>query len=134
MSDESRADRLRRRRAQRDKQSAASESTEPADSVSGGETGVASDPSETDDETDDADSTASESVKETRVGTYMYLPEEQRSELNFRYKELNLAYERAVGEELEKNRHFYPLVVQAGLEALDGIDGEAIRERLDRFE
>ncbi|ODR81804.1 hypothetical protein BG842_01600 [Haladaptatus sp. W1] len=134
MSDESRADRLRRRRAQRDKQSAASESTEPADSVSGGETDVASDLSETDDGTDEADSTASESVKETRVGTYMYLPEEQRSELNFRYKELNLAYERAVGEELEKNRHFYPLVVQAGLEALDGIDGEAIRERLDRFE
>ncbi|WP_423746429.1 hypothetical protein V5735_18470 (plasmid) [Haladaptatus sp. SPP-AMP-3] len=134
MSDESRADRLRRRRAQRDKPSAASESTERADSVSGGETDVASDPSETDDGTDEADSTASESVKETRVGTYMYLPEEQRSELNFRYKELNLAYERAVGEELEKNRHFYPLVVQAGLEALDGIDGEAIRERLDRFE
>ncbi|MGA9402985.1 MAG: hypothetical protein WBV42_19175 [Haladaptatus sp.] len=76
----------------------------------------------------------SESVKATRVGTYMYLPENQRSTLDFRYKELNLAYERAVGDELEKNRHFYPLVVQAGLEALDGVDGEEIRERLIQFE
>jgi hypothetical protein len=64
----------------------------------------------------------------------MYLPEEQQSELNFRYKELNLAYERTVGAELEKNRHFYPLVVQAGLKALDRMDAESSRERVRRFE
>ncbi|WP_231189644.1 hypothetical protein [Haladaptatus sp. DYF46] len=136
MSDESRADRLRRRRAKREKQTEASESGERVDASPENETDVAAESSGTDavavDETGDA--SERESVKATRVGTYMYLPEEQRSELNFRYKELNLAYERAVGDELEKNRHFYPLVVQAGLEALDGMDGESLRERVSRFE
>lgn len=128
MSDESRADRLRRRRARRDQQGESSEL--PGPSTEDGTKPSVESP-ETD---DDSDFDGSDSVKATRVGTYMYLPEDQRSELDFRYKELNLAYERAVGDELEKNRHFYPLVVQAGLEALDGIDGEAVRERLLRFE
>ena len=136
MSDESRADRLRRRRAKRDKQTEAPESDERVDASPENETNAAAKSSGTDavavDKTGDA--SEQESVKATRVGTYMYLPEEQRSELNFRYKELNLAYEQAVGDELEKNRHFYPLVVQAGLEALDGMDGESLRERVSRFE
>jgi len=136
MSDESRADRLRRRRAKREKQTEASESGERADAPTGDDTDVASESSGTDavESDDTGDATEPASVKATRVGTYMYLPEAQRSELNFRYKELNLAYERAVGDELEKNRHFYPLVVQAGLEALDGMDGESLRERVRRFE
>lgn len=136
MSDESRADRLRRRRAERGKQTEASESAERADASAGNEMDSGSEPSEIDSDSSDNTSAANEpeSVKATRVGTYMYLPEEQRSELNFRYKELNLAYERAVSAELEKNRHFYPLVVQAGLEALDGMDGESLRERVRRFE
>lgn len=132
MSDESRADRLRRRRrAQRDNQADRDESTdssEPSNPSKLDETDELSKPNETDDRSE------SESVKDARVGTYMYLPEEQRGELNFRYKELNLTYERSFGEELEKNRHFYPLVVQAGLEALDGLDGEELRERLVRLE
>jgi hypothetical protein len=136
MSDESRADRLRRRRAKREKQGETSEPNEPSNSSTEDETDIESESSGTDGAAagDTSDENGSENVKATRVGTYMYLPEEQRSELNFRYKELNLAYERAVGDELEKNRHFYPLVVQAGLEALDGIDGEEIRERVSRFE
>ena len=136
MSDESRADRLRRRRAKREKQTEASESGERADASAGNETDGGPEPSKTDAVLSDNTSGANEpeSVKATRVGTYMYLPEEQRSELNFRYKELNLAYERAVGAELEKNRHFYPLVVQAGLEAIDGMDGESLRERVSHFE
>ncbi|MFH5802271.1 hypothetical protein [Haladaptatus sp. CMAA 1911] len=136
MSDESRADRLRRRRAKREKQTETSEPAERADTSTGNETDVASESSETDvvSSDDTIHASESESVKATRVGTYMYLPEKQRSELNFRYKELNLAYERAVGDELEKNRHFYPLVVQAGLEALDGMDGESLRECVRRFE
>lgn len=64
----------------------------------------------------------------------MYLPEEQQLELNFRYKELNLAYERTAGAELEKNRHFYPLVVPPGLKALDDLDAKSLRERVRRFE
>ena len=149
MSDESRADRLRRRRAQRDQQGESTESSqqsEPAKLSESSEPSEPSDPSTqsaksesvettqtTGDATDSPAASESESVKATRVGTYMYLPENQRSTLDFRYKELNLAYERTVGDELEKNRHFYPLVIQAGLEALDGADGEEIQERLMQF-
>ncbi|WP_458187796.1 hypothetical protein [Haladaptatus sp. NG-WS-4] len=129
MSDESRADRLRRRRrAQRDKQS---ERDEPAESD---EPSEQSKPSKSSKPTGADGPAESESVKDARVGTYMYLPEDQRSELNFRYKELNLTYERSFGAELEKNRHFYPLVVQAGLEALDDLDAAELRERLSRME
>ncbi|WP_435159702.1 hypothetical protein [Haladaptatus sp. DFWS20] len=147
MSDESRADRLRRRRrAQRDQQAdsddpdGSSESAEPPTSdvasapsnatelAETAETGETSKPSKS------SKPSEPESVKDTRVGTYMYLPESQRTELDFRYKELNLAYERAFGDELEKNRHFYPLVVEAGLNALDGVDGEEVRELLLQLE
>jgi len=144
MSDETRADRLRRRRrAQRDQQAEQSDSSEPdnpsetsgpASASTGSESTIPSTAQKTDDAAESPTVDDSASVKATRVGTYMYLPEDQRSTLDFRYKELNLAYERAVGAELEKNRHFYPLVVQAGLEALDGVDGEEIRERLLQFE
>jgi hypothetical protein len=136
MSDESRADRLRRRRrAQRDQQEerdspddTQNEQTKPSniDAVTAEDEPIEGSKIDAPSE--------QESVKETRVGTYMYLPEGQRSELNFRYKELNLAYERAFGDELEKNRHFYPLVVQAGLDALDGVDGEDVQELLQRLE
>ncbi|WP_440010529.1 hypothetical protein [Halomicrococcus sp. SG-WS-1] len=130
MSDEgSRADRLRRRREQqRDQQ---------ADRSRGTDTGNSSEPSERD-ETDEPDETSPEdertSVKDDRVGTYMYLPEDQRAELDFAYKELSLVYERAFGEELEKNRHFYPMLVEAGLERLDGLDGDDLRDRLKQLE
>ncbi|SIR72448.1 hypothetical protein SAMN05421858_3436 [Haladaptatus litoreus] len=144
MSDESRADRLRRRRrkqrdqqseppnrADRGQQSASDTVTESSTSdkhVESSETG------ESDERSNSSKPSKPMSVKDTQVGTYMYLPENQRSELDFRYKELNLAYERSFGDELEKNRHFYPLVVQAGLDALDGMDGEEIRDLLFEIE
>ncbi|RBI60628.1 hypothetical protein DMJ13_16745 [halophilic archaeon] len=127
MSDEeSRADRLRRRREQqRDQQADRSRQTDASDSFE------PSKQNETDETSSENEPT---SVKDDRVGTYMYLPEDQRTELDFTYKELSLTYERAFGEELEKNRHFYPLLVKAGLERLDGLDSDDIRDRLDKFE
>lgn len=127
MSDEgSRADRLRRRREQqRDQQTNHSQQTDVSDSFN------PSKQNETDETNSENEPT---SVKDDRVGTYMYLPENQRTELDFTYKELSLTYERAFGEELEKNRHFYPLLVKAGLERLDGLDSDDIRDRLDQLE
>jgi len=140
MSDDgSRADRLRRRREQqRDQQPTSSDSSETSATSDSSELSETSDPSETSeppgsDGTSGSDS-GTTSVKDDRVGTYMYLPEDQRAELDFAYKELSLTYEREFGDEIEKNRHFYPLLVQAGLEHLDDLDGDAIRERLDAFE
>ena len=127
MSDDgSRADRLRRRREkQRDQQV---ETAEPSESSEPDET------SESATSAGSSDDGGTTSVKDDRVGTYMYLPEDQRAELDFAYKELSLTYEREFGDEIEKNRHFYPLLVQAGLEHLDDLDGDAIRERLESFE
>ena len=134
MSDDgSRADRLRRRREQqRDQQATQAERADPSDASEGSDSSRASDPSDASETSPDDDETTS--VKDDRVGTYMYLPEDQRAELDFSYKELSLTYEREFGDELEKNRHFYPMLVQAGLERLDDLDGDAIRERLKRFE
>ena len=60
----------------------------------------------------------------------MYLPEDLHSRLDLRFDEVKLEHKREYGEEIEKNRHFYPALVKAGLEGktvekvLDGIDSE----------
>ena len=55
------------------------------------------------------------SVKD-RPSVLMYLPEEVHDELDIRFDELNAQYKRTHGESLQKNRHYYPAVIQAGLE------------------
>jgi hypothetical protein len=58
----------------------------------------------------------------------MYLPKSQKKELERLYNVLKAEYEYAYDADFEKNRHYYPLVVQYGIESLDASD---IRERLD---
>jgi hypothetical protein len=70
-------------------------------------------------------------VKEEQVGTYMYLPQSQKKELEHLYNMLKAEYEYEYDEEFEKNRAFYPLVVQYGLEGLESLDASDIKERLD---
>jgi len=113
MSDD-RSERLRQRRQeskQKAEQSAAPETSEPSDSEE-----------------------ESESVKEEFVGTYMYLPESLKQELGPTFKILSAEYERKFGEELEKNRHFYPVVVQYGLDGLAGLDASEVRDRLEELD
>lgn len=71
------------------------------------------------------------SVKEEQIGTYMYLPESQTKELRRLYNVLKAEYEFEYDEEFEKNRHFYPLIVQYGQENLKGMDASEIRNHLD---
>lgn len=73
------------------------------------------------------------SIKEEQIGTYMYLPESQTKEMRRLYNVLKAEYEFEFDEEFEKNRHFYPLVVQYGLDGLDGLDALEIRERLEQL-
>lgn len=70
------------------------------------------------------------SVKEEQTGTYMYLPKSQAKKLRRVYNILKAEYEFEFDEEFEKNRHFYPLVVEYGLEHLEGMDASEIREHL----
>lgn len=121
MSDD-RSERLRQRRKQsqeRVREESASETDEESDASK------PSKPSET--ETDDS------SVKEEQVGTFMYLPESQKKELEKLYNLLKAEYEYEYDEAFEKNRAFYPLVVQYGLDSLDGLDASEIQERLDEL-
>lgn len=134
--EESRSDRLRRRRSQRTQSGA---EREPAETTDGDRESDApargsnlsklserSQPSEQD-ETEERDG-----VKSEQVGTYMYLPKGQKKDVERLYNVLKAEYEYEYDDEnFEKNRHFYPLVVQYGLESLDGLDASDIRERLD---
>jgi len=116
----SRSERLRRRREQRSERSEASEtdkSSEPSE---------LSKPSEP-----DSRDSGSESVKDEQVGTYMYIPESQKKELERLYNMLKAEYEYEYDEAFQKNRHFYPLLVKHGLDSLDGLDASELRERLD---
>lgn len=87
------------------------------------------------DETDERDEKQTNgntgSVKEHQTGTYMYLPERQVKELSRVYNVLKAEYEYEHDESFEKNRHFYPLVVQYGLDRLEGMDATEIRARVN---
>jgi len=94
------------------------------------ESAATADPDEGDDGDDGDDEERPTSVKDQQVGTYMYLPESQVKRLNRQYNVLKAEYEFEYSEEFEKNRHFYPLVVQYGLERLDELDVEQVRAHL----
>lgn len=81
-------------------------------------------------ETDGADE---KSVKDEQVGTYLYLPEGQRDEMKYQYKMLSAEYERKFGDELEKNRHYYPLLIEYGLDSLSDWDVQEVRNRLSKL-
>lgn len=124
MSDE-RSERLRKRRKRSSQQaprsngesSDARENTDDATTAESDDTGT----------TDDG---KTGSVKEERTGTYMYLPDDQLKELKRLYNVLKAEYEFEFDEQFEKNRHFYPLVVQCGLDGLDEMDVSDVREKL----
>lgn len=104
--EESRADRLRDRRSSRGDRAEADSESEP------------SEPSQP-------------TVKEEQVGTYMYLLESQKKEIDRLYNVLKAEYEFEYDHEFEKNRHFYPLLVQHGLESLESLDASEIQNRLE---
>lgn len=120
MSDEedeqpSRSERLRERRSQRSEASETDELSETSD------TSQTSKPSETE---------KTKAVKDERVGVYMYLTEEQKRNLERLYNTLKAEYEFEF-DDFEKNRHFYPILIQNGLDSLDGLDAQDVREMLD---
>lgn len=131
MSDD-RSERLRQRRKRsKDKAQDSDQSAidEPSKTDEPSKSGKLSKPSKLD-ETDEPDK-QNESVKEEQVGTYMYLPKSQKKDLERVYNILKAEYEYEYDEEFEKNRSFYPLVVEYGLDSLDGLDASEIKDHLD---
>jgi hypothetical protein len=82
--------------------------------------------SETNDErADGPDVGADDTPLKERSSVLMYLPEGTRRDLDIRFDELNARYKREHGEPLEKNRDYYPAVIEAGL------SDETVEEILD---
>jgi|APHM01.1.fsa_nt_gi hypothetical protein len=121
---ESRSDRLRRRRSQRQDSAETDESSEPAGADETTETSSTSG-------TDKPSKPSKPSVKEEQTPVYMYLPESQEREIKRLYSVLKAKYEYEYDQDFEKNRHFYPLLVQHGLDSLDNLDAAEIRDRLE---
>lgn len=133
MSDgDDRASRLRNRRNKsRDR---AQSQTENSDSAE--KTNKQSKPSNPDeiDKTDKSDKKEKTSVKEDRPAQMMYLPESTLREMNRQFGMLETDYEYEFDEPFEKNRHYFPLLVKAGLDSLDGLDVQEIKDKLDKFD
>lgn len=141
MSGEDRADRLRKRR-QRARNRARADKAEGNDETGGTEKTAKPDETAKTDDTEKTDEAATsqetdaadepkQSVKDVQKPTYMYLPHAVRRDLDRSYSMLKAEYEYEYGESFEKNRHFYPLVVALGLEAVEELDPGEVRARLE---
>jgi hypothetical protein len=111
MSDSDRADRLSSRRKNR-----SSEQEKP---------GQPEQPAEQEE---------SQSIKDQYKGKYMYLPEALGNEFDLVADELDTRRRRHNGKQVEKIRHFEPLVVALGLEQIDELDQEELEDRLAEFD
>lgn len=112
---ESRSERLRRRRGQRARDRDVEDAQEPVDGR----------------EDADEESSSTSGIKDNRTGVYLYLTEQQKKEIDRLYNVLKAEYEFEFDVEFQKNRHYYPLLVQHGLDGLDGSDASELREMLD---
>ena len=69
-------------------------------------------------------------IKEEWNGRTIYIPDGILDELEDTYLESQLKLRKAGQDEFKKNRHFYPLLIQFGLEALSNADEDEIQARL----
>jgi predicted DNA binding protein len=72
-------------------------------------------------------------IKEEWNGRTIYIPDGILDDLEDTYLESQLKLRKAGQDELKKNRHFYPLLVQFGLEALSDADSDDIQARLSNI-
>jgi hypothetical protein len=117
-----RADRLRdRRREQRDRSKSEGEKKPDETDKSAKSDKLA--------KTDDR-----QSVKKTQVPQYMYLPEHQQKRLKREFRLLQadweVEYQQEYGD-LEKNRHYFPLVLKYGLDNVSEWSIQTVKDRLD---
>lgn len=70
------------------------------------------------------------SVKKEWDALNFYLPDGQIDRINDIYRDLRYESD----DRLQKGRHFYPLLVQLGLERVDGMDVDEVKERLESIE
>ena len=81
-------------------------------------------------ETKETSETRTTNIKEEWNGRTIYVPDDLLEGLEDAYLETQLALRKEGVSEFRKNRHFYPLLVQFGVEALTDADTDEIRSRL----
>jgi len=72
-------------------------------------------------------------IKDEWNGRTIYIPDDVLDEMEDTYLESQLRLRKAGQDEFKKNRHFYPLLVQFGVEALSEADAEEIKARLSEL-
>jgi len=106
------------------------EETEPGEASNTPLTAMADEAQET---PQTADESGDRPVRELET-KLLYLDDEFLQELELIFDELNLRYKRKHGDELQKNRDYYPALLQLGLEQLGDVrdqDLEELEEILD---
>ena len=72
-------------------------------------------------------------IKDEWNGRTIYIPDDVLDEMEDTYLESQLKLRKSGQDEFKKNRHFYPLLVQFGVEALSEADAEEIQTRLSEL-
>jgi hypothetical protein len=72
-------------------------------------------------------------IKDEWNGRTIYVPDNILDEMEDTYLESQLKLRKAGQDEFKKNRHFYPLLVQFGVEALSDADAQEIQVRLSEL-
>ncbi|MDS0478421.1 hypothetical protein [Natrinema sp. 1APR25-10V2] len=72
-------------------------------------------------------------IKDEWNGRTIYIPDDVLDKMEDTYLESQLKLRKAGQDEFKKNRHFYPLLVQFGAEALSDADTEEIQARLSEL-
>jgi len=116
---------------------------EEDDEADSGETSEVSETVETSSSTETTESASTNETNETSKtktnikdewnGRTIYIPDGVLDEMEDTYLESQLKLRKAGQDEFKKNRHFYPLLVQFGVEALSEADAEEIKARLSEL-
>jgi hypothetical protein len=72
-------------------------------------------------------------IKDEWNGRTIYIPDGVLDEMEDTYLESQLKLRKAGQDEFKKNRHFYPLLVQFGVEALSDANAEETQSRLSEL-
>jgi hypothetical protein len=72
-------------------------------------------------------------IKDEWNGRTIYIPDDVLDEMEDTYLESQLKLRKAGQDEFKKNRHFYPLLVQFGVEALSDANAEKIQTRVSEL-
>ncbi|MUV58724.1 hypothetical protein [Halogeometricum sp. CBA1124] len=116
---------------------------EEDDEVDSSETSEVGETVETSSSTETTESTSTSETNETSKtktnikdewnGRTIYIPDDVLDEMEDTYLESQLKLRKAGQDEFKKNRHFYPLLVQFGVEALSEADAGEIQDRLSEL-